>query len=665
MRSLWLRTAMLALLAASGSAFAADESRDRDGVGSGVAITHEFAKSLFDQMAPLREADGCILSRFDTSRFRIVAGMATAAGKEHAFEFATASAWSGGGRRVGTWRLLLADELDADCVITVAAIERILRDTAAPYGTIGPVAILQLEHTVLAGSFLLLLLGSGALLAREYRAKSVPRGEVLALLAVSLAALALRLGLSPRTFLHEYYHIAETIAAYLAGNNPPTYGNTGPVIYRLVGALLGRTYDVDVIFLTNAVLASLAIPAIALLDLAIFGRWSRALCAAIFLCVLPQHLRFSASEVLFIPAITFAIWSLTLGMLYVRTGFLVDALLCVIALSLAMQSRPELMLFPVVLVALIGLVEPRGWRVFIAWRTLAAFAVLGGLLSSRLLQLGQVLGDGSPPASQLPLWQHYRQSLVLFDDGVTPSLYLVFLAAGAVWALWRRPGLLLWSLLAYGGFTLFSLSLYSNGPYNLRTQLLPMTLLIPLAAGVAPLWLDLWGRRRRWAIGLGAPLLVGLGVAVVVDSRGFIGELRDQQLEWQFLQQQVADLPQTGRLLAAVDIGARNLNAFPGYLLRRNDMNYQTIDVRKAAAGQVDWPAAGDDLLYYQGMYCYFAFDNEPSPAPMSGVCRAVHERYTLEPLSLATLDTTGYSWMQYAPGPYRIGFYRLRSRSG
>ncbi len=44
----------------------------------------------------------------------------------------------------------------------------------------------------------------------------------------------------------------------------------------------------------------------------------------------------------------------------------------------------------------------------------------------------------------------------------------------------------------------------------------------------------------------------------------------------------------------------------------------------------------------------------------MTELCRAVHERYRLEPLFVADLDTYGYSALSYAAPPYRIGFYRL-----
>ena len=77
--------------------------------------------------------------------------------------------------------------------------------------------------------------------------------------------------------------------------------------------------------------------------------------------------------------------------------------------------------------------------------------------------------------------------------------------------------------------------------------------------------------------------------------------------------------------------------------------------------------ADGGELLFYQGMFCYFAFDEEPAPEPMTQACRAVHERYAAEPLLVEDLHTAGYSLLRDAQGGggvYRIGFYRLTART-
>jgi hypothetical protein len=243
-----------------------------------------------------------------------------------------------------------------------------------------------------------------------------------------------------------------------------------------------------------------------------------------------------------------------------------------------------------------------------------------------------------------------------------PWVYRPLLIVGSLWGLWRTPGLVMWVVLVFVSYTFLCLSLFDNAAYNLRSQVLPMSFLVLIAAGTASLWTALWGRHRRPALAIGTGLLALLGIAVVVESHGFVTELRDQQLEWAFLERTVPKLAERATLLTAAQIGGRNLDAFPQFLLQRDGKSFRMVDVRQAAAGEESWPPPGEDLLFYQGMFCYFAFPDEPSPVPMTPVCRAVHERYVTEPLFVTDLNTTGYSPLVYAPGPYRIGFFRLAS---
>jgi hypothetical protein len=237
------------------------------------------------------------------------------------------------------------------------------------------------------------------------------------------------------------------------------------------------------------------------------------------------------------------------------------------------------------------------------------------------------------------------------------------IVAGAAWSAMHRPGWLLWIVAVYVGFTLFSTSIFDTPPYQLRVQNLPTSYLVLLAAGAVPVWMAAWRRRPQLGAVLGITLLVLSAIGVVTRWRGFVGELKDQQLEWAFLERHVPELPAAGTLITAVEAGGRNMDAFPEFLTR-SDRRYTLVDVRNAAKGTAVCTAHG--RLVFQGMFCYFAFEDEPSPDPMTPVCRAVHERYA-EPLVVEDLHTEGYSSLRYAQGGrgvYRIGFYRLTPRS-
>lgn len=634
-------------------------------VNDGAPISPEFAETLYARVAPLRETDGCRLERFDTSRYRITIVLQTSAGAEHFFDLATVQGLVPATRTAGDWAISLPAPLARDCPTTVAAIERILGETSAPIGGwhVGSVALSPWHYVLLAAIFLVVLLGTGRVLWRAAAGSAAPRGAIAALVLIWAAALGLRLWLSPRTFLHEYYHIAETVPAYLSGEVTPGYGKTGPALFRLVGRILGRGEDLHVIFLTNAVVSSLAVPAGAMLVLGAVGSWAQALCAALLLAVLPQHLRFSAAEDLCVQAITFGMWSLALFAWYQRTRRLEDALLAALAASLATQTRPEMIFFPAVVVAFLLCVQARGWRVLFAWPTLVAGVVFAILLVPHAFDVLRSVQEARSPAPQLPSLRQYLDALLLLDPGVTPIVYPLMVAVGAAWAAVRRPGWLLWTLAVYVGFTVFAVSLFDNPPYRLRSQILPTSYLVLLAAGVGSAWMAVWHRHRRPGALLGIALLVLSAVGVVARWRGFVGELRDQQLEWAFLERSVSELPEQGTLIAAVETGGHNLDAFPEFLLRQSGRRYALVDVRRLSEGAVPWPPSTGELIFYQGMFCYFGIGDEPAPETMTRACRAVHERYAAEPLRVEDLHTEGYSSLRYAQGGrgmYRIGFYRL-----
>ncbi len=637
----------------------------------GAAITPDFAKELYEKIAPMREADGCHLARFDTVRFSITIGLETPTGSQLAFILASADYTPDVERTAGGWALDVPASLDTECGATMAAIERALAGTATPRGAPWRAdrwTSVRANYALLAACFVALLAWSCLILYRQAREHSPPRYALVSLALIWLAALALRLFLSPHTFLHEYYHIAETLYGHLMGETGPVYGDTGPALFQLFGRLSGQPDDARVIFMTNALIASLAIPAVALFDLAMTRSWPRALCAAALLACLPHHLRFSASEVLFVQSVTFGMWTLALFALYLRTLNIGHALCAVLALSLAMQTRPEMLLFPAALAGLVVLTEPGSWRVLFHRYTMSALLVLLVLLVPRFFELRQVMNGASQAGPVLPELHRYWSSLILLDPELTPQTVLAWVAVGWLATLWHKPGYAIWAVLVYIGFTLFSLSLFDNPPYNVRSQLLPTCFAAVAGAGVASIWMALWNRRRPLGLAVGACLLVGSAVFVVTRSYAFITELRDQQLEWRFLDRTVPLLPTDATLLSVAEVGGRNLDAFPEFLLRKADKNYVLVDLRNAIDGKVGWPEPSPrpsaELLFYQGMFCYFAFPDQPPPHPMTEICRAVHDRYATEPLIVEDLDTTGYSAMSYAESPYRIGFYRLRRRA-
>ncbi len=529
--------------------------------------------------------------------------------------------------------------------------------------TLPPVS-LQTTHALIAASVALLVLGTVRVLVRKWREQRPPLSLLLMIAACWCVALVLRLTVSPRNFLHEFYHIQETVLAYQNATIPQLYGETGPALYRFVGTLLGNPESVEVIFLVNAVVASLAVPALALLDLVLFRSRGRALAAAVLLCFLPQHLRFSAAEDLFVVAVTFTLWASALFVHYLDTRRLDDAALAAVALAVAMQVRPEVFLLPPALVALVLFDRPREWRVLFAWKTLAALGLLAALLLPRLVDLSQYFGNSPAPLAVLPTAERYFAHLIAFDPVVTPPLFWCVAALGAAWTAWKRPGAAAWLLAIVFGLPLFLLSFFDNWPSNVRLQLLANVFIVPLAAGVADAWMRGLVRWPRAAAAGGVAALAAVALGMLLPYTGFVTELRDQQLEWSFLDRTVPKLPAAGRMLAPLGIGGRDLDTFPTFLLERTGKRYAISDARAVARGKQPWPEPSADLLFYQGMYCYFAFHDEPEPEPMTAACLAVQRRYVLEPLHTELLHTKGYSSLRYSghgERPFLIGFFKVK----
>jgi hypothetical protein len=172
---------------------------------------------------------------------------------------------------------------------------------------------------------------------------------------------------------------------------------------------------------------------------------------------------------------------------------------------------------------------------------------------------------------------------MLFQPRVTPPVYWALLGVGLAWGTRHSPGLTLWVILVFIGDTIVSLSVFNNPPYNVRSQLLPTSFVVLIAAGAAPVWMELWERRRRelpgtgtstnnrartrtrtrsratpaissgWVLALGTIGLVAFGTAVLLTRHGFVTQLRDQQLEWAFLERTMPRLPEQATLLLSVE----------------------------------------------------------------------------------------------------------------
>jgi hypothetical protein len=530
-----------------------------------------------------------------------------------------------------------------------------------------PSQLLGLARGSLAFMYVVLVLVSLILLGSALRTGPPPPAFLLALAALTGLAVALRFGLSPHAFMHEYYQrpvLWETMFS-------SPHGEAGRVLYHLVHRLAGGAETG--VFATNAVLASLTIPAVILLGLALFRDRSWALFAGLILCLTPQHLRFSGSDDAIVPAALFAVWSLVLALHYVRTRGLLPLAGLVAALAVTMQYRSELLAFPAVMVAFVVLVHGReGLRAVVAPRALVAWVLLGMLVLPRVVVFlfapggGLELGGGSSEMTVGPL-SYFWTRHVLLKPSITPPMLLVLVVLGAFHIARTRPGVLAGLLMLSVGYSMLTASLHANIQFLTRTQVFctPFFALIASASlPLARLVLEGWPGVRRGAVAI----LLAIPLVSLLVYRDFVTRETDAMQEWEFLVKTVPALPEgQGRLIALVKPLDRAMNPFPAHLVARSGKQMQLVDIREI--GNVRAPDPGDErpdsprLLYYQGMNCYIAMPEDPPPEPMDERCVAVNRRFILRPWLTRQVDGVPSSTLVYTDrglAPFLIGFFEV-----
>jgi hypothetical protein len=361
----------------------------------------------------------------------------------------------------------------------------------------------------------------------------------------------------------------------------------------------------------------------------------------------------------------------------------------VAALTLAAHARPEMLAWAVALPGLLLL--SRGRAAARAWTTppfLAAIAAMALLLAPRLLALAAGWDDvlamraaGSPDPSGTPLWLRALTDpaahLALRSDA-TPAFLPVLAAAGAGWLAIRRPGALAALAVPAIGLVALTPAGYDNPQAIARNQVLvqpfwAIAALPALADAAGAAWRRWRGGRTGTPLPPAVPIALGLGLAILpplglLPRAERVAAIPESHQEWRFLRETIPALPRGARVIATRTPSARALDAFPTWLLRRlGREDIRVIDlegaIASAARGGPGLPPAAPDLLFYQGMHCHFAFEDEPAPEPLHPRCMAVRDRYVLAPLAEADLHGPPSSHLRYAggpDGPWRVGFHRV-----
>ncbi len=485
-----------------------------------------------------------------------------------------------------------------------------------------------------------------ALFAALWLARGLPRALWLPYAALTVLAAVARAWLSPATFLHEFYHVDESLSQ-LAGQPGFFNGYGGPALYSALVAWLHA--DPAWMFAVNGLASTLSVPALARLATRVWRDERAGIAAGLLLALSPMHLRWGAAEDQWILGTAWTLLALAAWLDALDTDDAFAALVGLLAAVLAMHARPELLPLPVLLLAL-ALVHQRAWlarwlRTRDAWLALAVAAV--ALWPMALLLLHRT----PPPHATLEyikLWPHAQ-----WRNPVWTPLPLQILSAVAV-ALalaQRRWRVVVVALAAVVWIVLPMLFYGAVGPFLQRTQLLSDALALGVTAGALPQLLGVLPQ-PIWLAGLLLALLV-----TVHDRVPEITALHAQQREWTFLHDHVPELPPAKRLLAPA---GKSFDHFP-ILLFPAQTAPQLLALEDVFASH-RWPLPGRDLLYYQSMACWFVDSGQRiAPRDIQPMCAAVRAHYAMEPLAVAELEGPVGPMLLSPPQPrFPVGFYRL-----
>lgn len=515
---------------------------------------------------------------------------------------------------------------------------------------------------VLVALGVLVLAGVLHVLLREAFSPETPRWVAPALGSIVLLAGILRYFLSEWNFVHEYFHFGNTIGSYLYSDALDMHGEVGPALYRATEALFGL--DEDSVFGTNAVLATLTVPLLALLDYLLFRSWPRALFSAFVLAVLPHHLRVSASEDLFIPMVLFSVSGLALAVRHLETGGRGTLALSSAALFLAAQSRPEGALTVVFLGLMVVAGVRRGWPRVVTRP--ATWVALAGLAAAVVLQR-TLFGSGAESlvAEVNPIRLPWPQ--LWLDPEVTPPV-LPALCVVSLVAAFRGRDLVSLGLLAAGEASVYaSLVFFDSETYNLRSQVAAVPYLVLFAAGGFEFL-------RRFVAAHRASLAVFAGLLLFSVSEGMATRIPFIRADTpdadvaDFIRDSLPEVPDGPGITM---LAHAQFTPFPRDLVWRERRLIRMVELERWARGEEPGLTC-ENLIVFEAPGCFVGDWTRVTDDEMDPACAAVRRACRLEPMFTKEIEIPrGYGQVRFGraraglarrddrPDVITIGFYR------
>lgn len=484
-----------------------------------------------------------------------------------------------------------------------------------------------------------LLLG---ITARQLR--RMPREAAALLLACVLAGAVYRLWLAPETML----------GAWPYSRTVPIYRQIweGPAL-SLISQALGQRISWFEFVTTTTLLFAVATPVAVFAHATdLLGGHRRALLAAATVAVLPTHVRFSHSEVEFVPSLALAAFTFVLLHVAVRDERRPWRWIALAALPLAagatFVTRPLNVVFLALFLADLAFVHRGSTRRRILAGALVLAAGLVSIVAHFLPSYAEQVRDGSDPAvlAQAVKALFSVKWNTLVHPGITPPVLLVAAVLGAIWR-WRSERRLVIFLLAWllAFFVTHAYVLPEETAMQARYHLHLVAPFVFLAA----IGLDALLVRRPRA-GLLAVALVALSPLVHAD---FVTDVafNDQQ-EYAFVRSAAAQIPRGCTVLEHTGEGTGDHDARFG---RAGTALEGFREVRLFRVHALGAASASDDplraearaslseggcLYYFEGIPCY---SERREGETLARACVAMREAAPMELVGERELDSRLY----------------------
>jgi len=527
---------------------------------------------------------------------------------------------------------------------------------------------LQSLQVVLLWLNFVTILGLSTYLFSTTKPWKAPEPKRLALLgALFCLSLAIRIAISPRTLLHENSHGFEYLRSAFTLEGFFFHGSAYYAFFYPITAILGR--QPETVFWVNTLLSAatplLFIP-IAKLSL---NDERTGWFAALLYLFWPPILRIGSSECMFTLAIALGLAALWLWLSALRTGSVVRFVLAACLLSAAVQTRPVMMVWILVIIVFTPLVQEWHKRLLCpeTWIALASFAMATSAWA--VFRLHTALTDGVPEMMQFRptrfVVDFFSSSNLMWNPKWTPVSVWILLAVGIAFCLRSERKLLLSAVLGVlllGWFSLGPSAGVLASQIRLQSPMHPCLMLLA-GFGASSCCRHL---RAHWQT-LFAVLILTAIAGELVARAGVITHRYNPQIEYDFLDANVNSQLEDCVIITAPRYMASHVLAteFPTWKMDRGPVI--PADLLEESLEQ---SCPFSCFVWYRGLSCYlFTWQEvDGGTVPASGFrqeCASFEENHALSELANVQFESDPYlEYLISQREQLSIGFHELATDS-